>query len=210
MASNDTATPPHSSLSMEVPLKTSAPPPPEYESRGRSFKKHAVADSFFRVSVFVTSLVALIVMVTDGETKRIPIAPGFAITRDAKWNYSPAYIYFISVQSVAILYSIITGVVSILSLMKPGGSFTKLKFHLVILDALLLGLMASATGAAAGVGYIGLKGNSHSNYNKICNRYHSYCIQNGVSTALSLASSVTLLLLVWLSAHVLSKKIARQ
>lgn len=92
MASNETATPPHTALSMEVPLKTSAPPPQEYDSSARgSFKKHAMVDMFFRVSLFATSLVALVVMVTDKETKLIPVAPGIAISRDAKWNYSSAY-----------------------------------------------------------------------------------------------------------------------
>lgn len=75
---------------------------------------------------------------------------------------------------------------------------------------LLLGIVASATGASAGVGYIGLKGNSHSGYNKICNRFDTYCLHTGASILLSLIASITLLLLVWLSGYTLSKKIARR
>ncbi|KAI3692495.1 hypothetical protein L6452_32311 [Arctium lappa] len=211
MASNDTATPPHAAGSMEVPLKTSLAPP-EYNgsSGGGGFKKHALLDVLLRVLLFATSLIGIIVMVTSEQTKRIPVAPGISVTRTAKFSNSPAYINFVATLSVAGLYSIITGLVSGLALMKPGGISTKLQFHFVMLDALLLGIVAASTGAAGGVGYIGLKGNSHSRWNKICHTYGSYCFHFASSILLSLISSITLLLLVWLSIYVLSKKIARR
>ncbi|KAI3703673.1 hypothetical protein L1987_73865 [Smallanthus sonchifolius] len=209
MASSDTTAPPHATVSMEVPLKTSAAPPPEYGSGGRSFKKHAVVDMLLRVLLFATAVTGIIVMVTSKETKQIPVAPGIVISRDAKFSDSPAYVYFVAALSVAALYSIITGAISVLALMKPGGNSAKLKFHFVLLDSLLLGIVAAATGASGGVGYIGLKGNSHSRWNKICYRYETYCLHFGASILLSLISSITLLLLVWLSVYVLSKKIAR-
>ncbi|KAJ0475400.1 putative casparian strip membrane protein [Helianthus annuus] len=74
--------------------------------------------------------------------------------------------------------------------------------------ALLLGIMASATGAA-GVGYIGFKGNNHAGWTKICNVYGSFCRHIAASIAVSLLPSVALLLLVWFSVFVLSKKISR-
>ncbi|KAI3692489.1 hypothetical protein L6452_32305 [Arctium lappa] len=211
MASNDTATPPHAAASMEAPLKTTSAPPPKYSTGGGGgFKKHALLDVLLRVLLFATALVGIIVMVTSKQTKQIPVAPGITVTRDAKFNHSPAYIYFVAALSVAGLYSIITGLVSVLALMKPGGISTKLQFHFVMLDALLLGIVAAATGAAGGVAYIGLKGNSHSRWNKICHTYGSFCFHFAASILLSLISSITLLLLVWLSVYVLSKKIARQ
>ncbi|KAI3756080.1 hypothetical protein L1987_55893 [Smallanthus sonchifolius] len=112
--------------------------------------------------------------------------------------------------SVASLYGIITGVLSALALMKPEGISTKLQFHFVMFDALLLGIVAAATGATGGVAYIGLKGNSHTRWNKICNTYGSFCFHFASSILFSLISSITLLLLVWFSLYVLSKKIARR
>ncbi|KAI3756079.1 hypothetical protein L1987_55892 [Smallanthus sonchifolius] len=109
--------------------------------------------------------------------------------------------------SVACLYSIITGVLSIFVLMKPGGNFTKLQFHLVILDVLLFGIVAAAMGAAGGVGYIGFRGNSHTDWHKVCDNFGSFCSHFAASIFLSLISSITLLLLVWLSVYALSKKI---
>lgn len=74
---------------------------------------------------------------------------------------------------------------------------------------LLLGIVAAATGAAGGVAYIGLKGNSHTNWNKVCDQFSSFCSHLAGSIVLSLVSSITLLLLVWLSIYVLSKKLTR-
>ncbi|PWA90878.1 CASP-like protein [Artemisia annua] len=209
MASNNTTSSPHGAVSMEVPLKTSAPPP-EYASRGSSFKKHAVLDVFLRVVLFATALAGIILMVTAEQTKTFLVAPGVSITRTAKFSHSPAYIYFVAAMSVAALYGLVSGLVSVFALMKPGGNSAKLMFHFVILDALLLGIVASTTGASGGAGYIGLKGNSHSNWNKICNRYGSYCHHFAAGILLSLISAISLLLLVWLSVYVLSKKIARR
>ncbi|KAJ9537110.1 hypothetical protein OSB04_029843 [Centaurea solstitialis] len=203
MASTNPTTPPHAAT--EPPTKYSAPP---HEHKVSSFGP--IIDVALRVILFATALVAVIVMVTSKQTKLIPVAPGIAIPRDAKFNHSPAFIYFVAALSVACLYSIVTGALSVLALKKPGGSSTKLQLHFVILDALLLGIVAAATGAAGGVAYIGLKGNSHVRWNKICHTYNSFCFHFATSILLSLISSITLLFLVWLSVYVLSKKIARR
>ncbi|KAI3690546.1 hypothetical protein L2E82_48627 [Cichorium intybus] len=213
MASNDPTIPPHahSPVSMEVPLKTSAPPPEYSDYRGAGgSKKHALLDVFFRVVLFATAVAGIVLLVTSKQTKLIPVAPGLAISRTGKFSHSPAHIYLLAALSTAALYSIITGLISVFALMKPGGASAKLKFHFVILDSLLLGIVAAATGASGGVSYIGLKGNSHSRWNKICNMYDTYCIHVGAAILLSLISSITLLLLVWINVHALSKKIARR
>ncbi|KAD6453828.1 hypothetical protein R6Q59_015616 [Mikania micrantha] len=188
----------------EAPLKSSATPPPEYKS-----SMGLVVDVALRVLLFGTGLVAIIVMVASKQTKMIPVAPGIAVPLDAKFSHSPAFIYLVAALSVACLYSIITGVLSVLAFVR-GGTSTKLQFHFVMFDALLLGIVAAATGAAGGVAYVGLKGNSHTRWNKICNTYGSFCFHFAASILLSLVSSITLLLLVWLSLYMLSKKIARR
>ncbi|MFS7993703.1 putative casparian strip membrane protein [Helianthus anomalus] len=110
-------------------------------------------------------------------------------------------------MSVACLYSIITGALSILALLKLKQGSMKLVFHFAILDTLLLSILASATGAAGGVAYIGYKGNSHSRWNKVCNVFDSFCGHVMGSLAVSLLPSIALLLLVWLSVFMFSKKI---
>ncbi|XP_076882610.1 CASP-like protein 1 [Bidens hawaiensis] len=199
--------PSHSTISVESPA------PAHKFSTGTgtgSAKNHVVIDVVLRSMLFATAFVALIIMVTSKQTKLIPVAPGFAIPMVAKFNQSPALIYYVAALSVVCFYSIITGLLSVLALVKmiTEGS-TKMLLHFVILDALLLGIMASATGAAGGVGYIGFKGNKHTRWNKICNVYGSFCGHIAGSITVSLLPSIALLLLVWVSVFALSKKISR-
>ncbi|KAI3692483.1 hypothetical protein L6452_32299 [Arctium lappa] len=202
MASKGTTTPPHSTV------KSPASPPAYMGTSG--VKHHLVVDVVLRVMLFATALVSIIVMVTSKQTKLIPVAPGLVIPLDAKFNQSPSFIYYVAALSVACLHSIITGVISILALIKQKGSSTGVLCHFVILDAMLLGIMTSATGAAGAVAYIGFKGNSHTRWNKVCDIYDSFCGHVAASVALSALPSVALILLVWLSVYVLSKKIARR
>lgn len=74
---------------------------------------------------------------------------------------------------------------------------------------LLLGVMASAIGAAGAVGYIGFKGNDHTQWNKICNVFNTFCGHIAGSIAVSVLPSVALLMLVWVSVFALWKNNAR-
>ncbi|KAI3756082.1 hypothetical protein L1987_55895 [Smallanthus sonchifolius] len=197
-------TPPHST----IPVKS-----PESEYKGAAgtgeVKNHGLVDVALRVMFFITSLIGIIVMCGSKQTKLIPVAPGLAIPMSAKFSQSPAFIYFVLALSVACLYSVITCVLSVLLLLKPKGSSTGLLFHFLVLDAIMLAIMASATGAAGAVAYIGFKGNSHTRWNEVCNVFDSFCGHIAGSVSLSLLPSVSLLLLIWLSGFVLSKKIVR-
>ncbi|KAL8239047.1 hypothetical protein R6Q59_015614 [Mikania micrantha] len=195
---NTTATPP-ATVDMAVPVKWSG---------GK--RNHMIIDVALRALLFVTGLAAVIVMVTSKQSKMIPISPIMIIPLDANWNQSPAYIYYVAAHCVACLYSIITGATSVLALKKIGGRSGKLQPYFVILDSVLLGIVSSAAGAGAAVAYIGLKGNSHSRWNKICNMFDSFCNHVGASIVMSLISTVTLLLLVWLSFYMLTKKIMKR
>ncbi|CAI9284731.1 unnamed protein product [Lactuca saligna] len=213
MVSNGSTIPQHAhaAISMEVPLKTSASPPEYIATRlACGSKKHAVINLFSRVVILASAVGGIILLITSKQTKLITIAPGLAISKVAKFSHSDAHRYLLAALCTAALYSIITGLISVLALMKPGGISSKLKFQFVILDSLLLGIMAAATGASGGVSYVGYKGNSHSRWNKICNMYNSYCMHVGTSIFLSFISSITFLFLVWINVYALSKKIARR
>lgn len=66
--------------------------------------------------------------------------------------------------------------------------------------------MASATGAAGFVAYIGLKGNSHVNWSKVYNVYGKFCRHIGSSITISLVASILLGLLVVPSAYSLHRR----
>lgn len=80
---------------------------------------------------------------------------------------------------------------------------------LVMMTQLILGVVVSATGAAGGVAYVGLKGNEHVQWQKVCNVFDKYCRHIAGSLAVSLFASVVLVLLIWLSAFTLHKKIPK-
>ncbi|GER55878.1 CASP-like protein 8 [Striga asiatica] len=184
--------------------KTAAPllPPPR---NGGS----AVGDLVLRFLLFASCVAAVIVMVTGKQSELIPIPfPPFLVSRDAKFNHSPALIYFVAAVSVAGLYAAITTIVSFFVVLKPT-SYIKLVSHLVIFDVLVLGIMAAATGAAGAVAYIGLKGNSHVQWRKICDIYDGFCKHIGSSVAVSLFGSVVLTLLIIISVRALSKRIPK-
>lgn len=190
-----------------------APPPPEAKTSGDAVptKYFALLEFVLRFLLFASALVAVLLVVTSKQTKIVPVSPfsPFAVApRDAKFNQSPAYIYFVTALSVTGLYALISTLISFYSLLKPG-YFTKALSHFIILDVLLLGILASAIGAAGAVSYIGLKGNSHAGWRKVCNIYDKFCRHNAASLAVSLFGSIVLVLLVLLSVYALSKKIPK-
>ncbi|XP_051125666.1 CASP-like protein 1 [Andrographis paniculata] len=181
-----------------------AAPPPERKEPLKT------AEVVLRFLVFASSLVAVLVMVTGNQTEvvaRIPIPP-FTVSRTAKFKHSPAFIYFVAAHSVAGFFGIVSTLLSFYGLKKPAFS-QKASSHFVIIDVLLLGIVASATGAGSAVAYVGLKGNSHVQWGKICGLYDSFCRHIGASMAVSLFGSVVLTLLVLLSLYSLSKKIPK-
>ncbi|MCD7462625.1 hypothetical protein HAX54_048969 [Datura stramonium] len=125
----------------------------------------------------------------------VPIPFHLLSTSLAKFNHSLKIIYFVAALSVAGFFSIITTLGSLYSLTKPA--------------AFGLGIVASATGAAASVAYIGLKGNTHVRWGKVCSMYGKFCRYLGASIGVSLFASVMLVLLVLLSVYSLSKKIPK-
>ncbi|XP_065863571.1 CASP-like protein 1D1 [Euphorbia lathyris] len=166
-------------------------------------------DVGLRVLLFAATVTALVLTVTSKQTELVPV-PGLLVLvpLEAKFTDSPAFIYAVAALSVACLYSIITTVTSLGVLAKPTHA-TKILLHYAICDLLMLGIMASQTGAAGGVAYIGLKGNKHVGWMKICNVYDKFCRHVGASIAVSLFASVILVLLVLLSVLSLYSRIRK-
>ncbi|KAH7573624.1 hypothetical protein ACOSP7_007402 [Xanthoceras sorbifolium] len=168
----------------------------------------SVVDVVLRVLLFSATLVAVIVMVTSEQSKLVPLPqmPTVSVKLPAKFNHSPAFIYFVAALAVACFYSIITTLASIGVILKPA-FYTKFLLYFAFLDVLMLGIVASATGAAGGVAYVGLKGNRHVGWVKVCSTYDKFCRYIGTSTALALFAAVLLVLLSMLSTYSLYKRI---
>ncbi|CAN6469281.1 unnamed protein product [Victoria cruziana] len=154
-----------------------------------------------RLLALASTLGSVIAMVTGKETKSI-LVPLLTIplTVVAKFNYSPALVYLVVANSAASLCNIYALTVSAASMSKSSPSVHTL-FRLVVLDTLMGGIVASATGASTGVAYVGLKGNSHVHWDKICDVFGGFCRHVGVSSFLSLIASICFVLLTVTSAY---------
>ncbi|KHG13245.1 CASP-like protein [Gossypium arboreum] len=104
------------------------------------------------------------------------------------------------------LYSIITALASILLGRKPSYTNTIL-LAFALMDVVFVGIVASATGSAGSVAYIGLRGNSHVRWDKICNVYDEFCRHIGTAIAFSLFAAILLVFLTMFSTFALYKKI---
>ncbi|XVE82065.1 hypothetical protein DITRI_Ditri15bG0116800 [Diplodiscus trichospermus] len=192
------------------PTKSEAPPVAAAASApaAKCPFNYSLVDVALRVLVFAAALCSVLVMGTSKQTELVPVPgmPGVTLPVPAKFNHSPAFIYFISALSVTGLYSIITTLASISIIQKP--EYAK-SFLLVFafLDVLFVGIVASATGASGAVAYIGLKGNSHVGWTKICGVYDKFCRYIATATALALFAAILLALLSMMSTFTLYKKI---
>jgi len=79
----------------------------------------------------------------------------------------------------------------------------------MILLQVMLGILASATGTAGSVAYLGLKGNNHTGWHKICHIYDKFCRHIGASVAVGLFGSIVTLLLIWISAHSIHSRVPK-
>ncbi|XP_050373590.1 CASP-like protein 1D1 [Argentina anserina] len=199
MASTDNPADPETGKEVPPPkasCEDTLPPPP------KAVNLFAV-DVALRFLVFAASLTSVLVIITSKQT----VYQG-PVPFEAKFDHSPAFIYFIVALSIAGLYSILTTLASLSVMWKPIFS-TKFLLHFAFLDVLILGLVASATGTAGGVAYIGYKGNDHVQWRKVCSIFDKYCKHIAGSLASSLFASILLVLLVWLSTFSLHKKLSR-
>ncbi|KAL2341164.1 hypothetical protein Fmac_009104 [Flemingia macrophylla] len=184
---------------------------PEYKSSSTSQPPAGVdyskVDVILRFLLLAASVVALAVIVSSDQTELV-LFQKILVPQPAKFKYSPAFVYFVAAFSVSGLYALVSALASISVIQKPE---FKLKFllHFLFWDALILGIIASATGAAGSVAYVGLKGNSHVGWIKVCNVYDKFCRHLAGSIAVALFGSIVTVLLIWLSAFTIHSRVPK-
>lgn len=112
--------------------------------------------------------------------------------------------YFIAANVIVCIYSAFSLVASFLT-----GSSKKtasLFMPIAICDLLMVALLFSSMGAAIDFGLLGLRGNSHLRWNKVCSVYGKFCEKGSVAIALSSLGSLFFLVLVILSIVSLHKR----
>ncbi|CAK8544268.1 unnamed protein product [Lathyrus sativus] len=155
-------------------------------------KKSGVYDLLLRVLCFLLTLTVTIIVAVDKETKAISYA-SFQFKATAKWEYMSASVFFLVTNAIGCSYAATTMVISTIA--RSSGN-KNLLLMITILDLVISALHFSANGAAAAVGVLGQKGNSHVQWMKVCNVFDAYCRHMTAALVLSIIGSSVFLLLV--------------
>ncbi|MCD9640720.1 hypothetical protein HAX54_026197 [Datura stramonium] len=150
-----------------------------------------------RFLAFVLTLVAAIVLGVSKQNELVPVQlvptlPPINVPASAKWLHMSAFVYFVVVNAIACAYAVMSLVLSLSNRGRTNG----LSLTVTLLDLIVVALLYSGVGAAAAIGLIGYKGNSHVRWNKVCNVFVKFCGQVAAAIAISLVGSILFLLLV--------------
>ncbi|XP_038875885.1 CASP-like protein 1E1 [Benincasa hispida] len=159
-------------------------------------------DLIVRFVAMILTLAAAVVIGVDKQTKTVPLQladalPPLHVPVTARWHYLSAFVYFVVANGIACSYAAFS---LVLSALNKGKSRGFIRSAIIVMDILTVALLFSGFGAAAAVGAIGRQGNSHLNWNKICNVFGRFCGQGAASLLLSLLGATSFLALSVLSA----------
>ncbi|KAG1326305.1 CASP-like protein 1E1 [Cocos nucifera] len=117
-------------------------------------------------------------------------------TGSIKSRYSSALVYFIVVNAIVLVYSIISLALAILNRGDP----RRMAMHLSIADLVMVVLLFSSNGAAAAISVVADKGLPRYAWPKICYALHQFCGHIKAAIVLSMFASLAylLLVLVWI------------
>ncbi|KAG4948675.1 hypothetical protein JHK82_041855 [Glycine max] len=175
------------------------------EGKGREFVVEKSASSIvgtcdlvLRILAFLLTLVAAVVIGTDKQTAIVPIKlvdsmPTLYVPVAAKWHYLSAFVYYVGANAIACAYAILSLLLTLANRRKGKGTMETL---ITVLDTVMVALLFSGNGAAMAVGLLGLQGNSHVHWNKVCNEFGKFCDQVAASLFISLLGSIAFLLLL--------------
>ncbi|KAL3833752.1 hypothetical protein ACJIZ3_008488 [Penstemon smallii] len=151
-----------------------------------------------RLLAFFATLSATLVMALNKQTKTIVVATIGTVpiqaTLTAKFQHTPAFVFFVIVNGNASLHNLLTLVVSFVC--KKFDYKGLVPLTITVLDLMNVAFISGGVSAAAFMGQLGRDGNSHARWNKICDKFETYC--NHGSGAI-IASFIGLMLMTSIS-----------
>ncbi|KAK3030147.1 hypothetical protein RJ639_037668 [Escallonia herrerae] len=148
----------------------------------------------FAFSAFVS---ATVVMALNKQTKAFVVATigsnPIKATVTAKFQHTPAFVFFVVANSVASMHNLL-----ILAIQSIGRKydFKGNRFAVIaISDMLTVALVSGGASGAAFMGYLGRKGNSHARWNKICDKFDTFC-DHGAGAMIASFIGLVLLIIV--------------
>lgn len=154
-------------------------------------KAYRLVTVVLRLAAAGAAAAAAIIMVTSHETTSF-----FGIEMEAKYSYTPSFVFFVVAFAVAFAYSLLV------LLVRPGSTTSRL----VLLTDVILGMLLTGAVAATGaISDVGKNGNTHAGWLPICGQVQEYC--NHVMGALiaGFVSLVVYFLVIMYSLHAVAE-----
>ncbi|KAK7328518.1 hypothetical protein VNO77_22627 [Canavalia gladiata] len=154
-----------------------------------------------RVAAFLATASATLVMALNKQTKSFVVATvgstPITATISAKFNQTPAFVFFVIANGNASLHNLVMIAMDILG---PQYDYKGLRLALIaILDMMTMALASAGDGAATFMSLLGKNGNSHARWDKICDKFETYCNQGGAALILSFIGFILLLVITLMS-----------
>ncbi|KAJ4888743.1 CASP-like protein 1B1 [Raphanus sativus] len=150
-----------------------------------------------RVLAFSATLSAAIVMGLNKETKTFVVGnvgnTPVKATFTAKFQHTPAFVFFVVANAMVSFHNML-----MIAMQLSGGKREFAGFHLLsvaILDMLNVTLISAAANAAAFISEVGKNGNKHARWDKICDRFVTYC-DHGAGALITAFAGVVLMLII--------------
>ncbi|XP_065862093.1 casparian strip membrane protein 5 [Euphorbia lathyris] len=169
---------------------------PKAANRGLS-----ILDFILRLVALVAVLASAIVMGTTNET--LPFTTQFVRFR-ATYDDLPTFTFFVVANVIASAYLLLSLPLSIVNIVRS--SATNSRIILVVLDAVMLALLTAGASAATAIVYLAHEGNTQANWFAICRQFNAFCERISGSMIGSFVGIAVFILLILLSALVLSRR----
>ncbi|OAY54374.1 CASP-like protein 1B1 [Manihot esculenta] len=163
-----------------------------------------------RVMAILATAAATIVMALNKQTKTFVVATigttPISATLAAKFHHTPAFVFFVVANGMATVHNLVMLVVEIFA---PKLDYKGLRLAIIaILDMMTVGLISGGVNAAVFMAELGKNGNSHARWNKICDKFDSFCDRGGASIIASFIGLLFMLLITTFSIIKLLKPIS--
>ncbi|MFS7988438.1 putative casparian strip membrane protein [Helianthus anomalus] len=129
------------------------------------------------LALFATAAAALVMALSkESRTFAVPTSGNtpVKITMTAKFQYSPANIMFVITNGVATLHSLL--MLSLMCFVNNKYDIKGLRFiTFTALDMVTIAVLSGAATTVAFMGELARNGNSHTHWNKVCDKFERYC-----------------------------------
>ncbi|CAN4081938.1 unnamed protein product [Withania somnifera] len=130
-----------------------------------------------RLFAFGATISATLVMALNKQEKTIVIATigttPIQATLNAKFHHTPAFVFFVIANGLSSLYNLLMLTSCFIG---KKYDYKGLRFYVIgILDMINVALVSSGASSAAFMGQLGKEGNSHARWNKICDKFETFC-----------------------------------